>query len=98
MILSAIFMGTYLIGFVFIMNMRRFKADCSSIVNAFVFMASFIVKFVIQLLILLDTNKFNDPKYALYFGLADYYMNNVVILNLYYFTYTMMSVYDTLEA
>lgn len=91
-------MGTYLAGAGYIFKIERFKADTANKVNAFIFMASFVFKLVIQILMLTKKELFRDQTATIYLSLLDYFMNNVVILNLYYFTYTMMSVHDTLEA
>ena len=77
--------------------MRRFKAEISTIINILVFLTSFIFNFLIEINLTQD-DKFFDTKTGRWFNLVEYLVTNVVILNLYYFTYNMMAVWDTLES
>ena len=95
--LSGSYVTSYLICALLIIRMRRFKPEVSTVINISVFLTSFIVKLLLEINLALNPEFFRT-KTGLWFNVVEYLVNNAVILNLYYFTYTMMSVWDTLES
>ena len=72
------------------------KSISHEIVNSAIFLTSFAVKLVMQILILIEIEFLSKESFIAVF--LDYAIGHVVILNLYYFTYRMMKVWDRLES
>ena len=76
--------------------MRRYQPEKSTTINILVFLTSFLVKVLIEVAVYMKP-KFFSTRPGLWANLVEYLVANAVVMNLYYFTYTMMSVWDTLE-
>ncbi len=94
--LSGVYLVSYLVTAVLILQMRRYRPEKSTTINILVFLTSFIVKLLVEVAVFMDP-RFFSTRPGLWANLVEYLVTNAVVMNLYYFTYTMMSVWDTLE-
>ena len=94
---SGVYLLSYFIFALMILKRRRYKTEVSVVVSMVVFLANFLVKFIIQVLMAQDNQTFL-VEHTKEMILIEFLMSNAVILNLYYFAYSMRSVKDTLES
>ena len=95
--LAGFFLVSYFIFALMILKMKKFKTEISVIISMLVFVLNFLVKFFIQLMMIQDNQKFLVTNSSLMI-LIEFSMSHAVILNLYYFAYSMRSVKDTIES
>jgi hypothetical protein len=94
--LSGFYLVSYLVTAVLILRMRRFQPEKSTTINILVFLTGFIIKLLVEVAVFMQP-KFFSTKLGMWGNVVEYLVTNAVVMNLYYFTYTMMSVWDTLE-
>ena len=94
--LSSFLLVSYMVTAVLILRMRRYKPEKSTTINILVFLTSFLVKLLVEVAVFIQP-KFFSTKLGQWTNVFEYLVTNAVVMNLYYFTYTMMSVWDTLE-
>lgn len=93
---SGFYLVSYLVTAVLILRMRRYQPEKSTTINILVFLTSFLVKLLVEVAVFMQP-KFFSTKLGQWTNVVEYLVTNAVVMNLYYFTYTMMSVWDTLE-
>ena len=93
---SGFYLVSYLITAVLILQMRRFQPEKSTTINILVFLTGFIIKLLVEVAVFMQP-RFFSTKLGMWGNVVEYLVTNAVVMNLYYFTYTMMSVWDTLE-